>query len=183
MSFIFPICFCCLIYLCKSWIQKTNKGISRAARCRRRGAALPAGCWAEVQGDARRTAGWLTTRRPEWPAGVRASASSCRSLRTEDRVANSTFSAVGSSALALASFILSAFTPHNTIGSPPLSSATAPHPTPFFFLGGLEFIPDNPAQFRKWNERDSVKCGIMDGLPRGEIASLLSDLSEGDWVL
>lgn len=61
------------------------------------------------------------------------------------------------------------------------------HPPPLhcspFFLGGLEFIPDNPPQFRKWNERDSVKCGIMDGLPRGKIASLLSDLSEGVWVL
>lgn len=59
---------------------------------------------------------------------------------------------------------------------PPLSTALP-------FLGGLEFIPDNPPQFRKWNERDSVKCGIMDGLPSGKIASLLSDLSEGVWVL
>ncbi|KAL7386724.1 hypothetical protein ABVT39_012486 [Epinephelus coioides] len=42
---------------------------------------------------------------------------------------------------------------------------------PLRTAGGLEFIPDNPPQFRKWNERDSGKCGIMDGLPRGKIVS------------
>lgn len=43
------------------------------------------------------------------------------------------------------------------------SPPSSPH-----FKGGLEFIPDNPAQFRKWNDEDSVKCGIMDGLPNGK---------------
>lgn len=67
-------------------------------------------------------------------------------------VPNSSFCLVGSSSLALAVLILSTFIP------PP-----SPH-----FKGGLEFIPDNPAQFRKWNDEDSGKCGIMDGLPKGK---------------
>lgn len=126
MFFIFSICFCCLIYLRKSWIQKTNKWISPSSCCNQmhhcrhhRGTLLQrcpeAGGRSAGRYELKLMDRWISERVLEIITD-----SSWRNSRTGDRVANSTFCSVGSSTLALASLILSAFTPPHP--SPLLSS-------------------------------------------------------------
>lgn len=104
---------------------------------RRTAAALPAGrrqkCRETRAG--RMIDGWTA----EWMV-LDYQKSSWRNLRTEDRVANSTFCSVGSSALAPASLILSAFTPHTTISPPPF------HCSPFFRRIGVYSRQSTPVQ-------------------------------------